>query len=117
MSKLLVFVGENIKFDKEKTIQAIEGIDGVFDIKEGRFIGAVFECCYRYNDATTIVRLSDDLETISIDGLEDVSLDFSLKLRDVLGQSVSAIDMDYSFHISLDDVSSIKEFQKIISVG
>lgn len=115
MSKLLIFVGENIKFDKEKTIRAIKGIDGVFDAKEGKFIGAIFECQYRYNDETTIVRLSDDLETVTAEGLGEDSLDFALKLKDVLDQPVSAIDMDYSFHVALKDIGSVKDFQKIIS--
>lgn len=117
MNKLLVFIGEDIKFNKNEVIERITSIDGIRNTREGDFIGSVFECEYQASGLSLIVRLSDDLETITIDGTDDDSLGFVLKLKKVLSQAISVVDMDYSFYINLSDVDSIEDFKHKIDEG
>ena len=117
MSKLLLFIGENEKFDKGEVIEKLTSLGGIKNAREGEFIGAVFECDYERDDFNTIVRLSDDIETITIEGDGDESLDLVLRIKDLLSQPMSVVDMDYSFHVELSSVSSLTEFKKKIEVG
>ncbi len=112
MSKLLLFIGENEKFDKDDVIDKITSINGVSNARKGNFIGAVFECEYKEGNLSTIVRLSDDLETIIVDGSGDDSLSFIVKINRLLEQPISVVDMDYSFHIELSSVYSVEDLKK-----
>ena len=94
MSSLLIFLSEQKPFDKDEVIKAISAMDGVTNAKEGKFIGAVFECAYTNNGNSTIVRLSESLKSISAESLRDESLDFALKLKDVFPQPLSVVDTD-----------------------
>lgn len=115
MSKLLIYIGENQKFDVPNTIEAITSIAGVSNAREGKFIGAIFECEYTLQGLTTIVRVSDDAETVTVEGLVNESLDFALKLQSALTESLSAIDMEYSFNIELSNYESIDDLKSAIS--
>lgn len=115
MSKLLIYIGENQKFDVPNTINSILSIDGVSNVREGKFIGAIFECEFTSQGLTTIVRISDDAETVIVEGLGDESLDFALKLQSILPVKLSAIDMDYSFNIELSNFKEVSELKLAIS--
>lgn len=117
MSKLLLFIGENEKFNKDEVIEKISSIDGVVNAKSGNFIGAVFECDYQSEGISSIVRLSDDLETITVDGQDDESLKFVLKVKEVLAQPISMVDMDYSFHFELAAVETVTELKQKMNEG
>jgi hypothetical protein len=117
MSKLLLFIGENKKFDKDEVVQKITSVDGVENAKTGTFIGAVFECDYQYEGITTTVRLSDDLETITVEGENNGSLNFVLKVKELLSQPVSIVDMDYSFHFELSTVNTLAELKQKMNEG
>jgi hypothetical protein len=114
MSKLLIYIGENQKFDVPNTINAITSIAGVSNTRKGKFIGAIFECEYTLQGLTTIVRISDDAETVTIEGLGDESLDFALKLQSVLPVTLSAIDMEYSFNVKLSNYKAVSELKSAI---
>ncbi len=114
MSKLLIYIGENQKFDKTKTIETIKSISGVKKAREGVFIGAVFECVYTFHEFETVVRLSDDVETITVEGLGEDSLEFALRLQSKMPMPLSVIDMDYSFNLKLIDFDSVAELRAAI---
>lgn len=116
MSKLLIYIGENEKFDVTNTINAITSIKGISNPREGNFIGAIFECEYTLQRLTTIIRISDDAETVTVEGLGDESLDFALRLQSVLSVPLSAIDMEYSFNIKLSDYETVADLKSAISV-
>jgi hypothetical protein len=115
MSKLLIYIGEKMKFDVEPTISAITSMSKVLSPRRGNFIGAIFECEYVANGYNTIVRISPEVETITVEGLGDESLDFALELQKRLTVSLHAIDMDYTFNVALRDFNSVAEFRKAIS--
>ncbi|WP_274879567.1 hypothetical protein [Vibrio harveyi] len=117
MSKLLLFIGENEQFDKDTVVQQIRKIVGVRNDKEGNFIGSAFEAEYAVNNESYIVRLSDDLETITVDGIDDNSLDFVLQLKTLLMIPLQVVDMDYSFHLELANVNSLVQLKEEIRKG
>jgi hypothetical protein len=117
MSKLLIFIGENVKFDKAETIKALKSLDGIVESRAGQFIGAIFECEIQRSNYRTIVRLTADLETITIEGTSDDSLSLALEINEALEVSTSVVDMDYSFHIEMASVSNLDDFKKAISGG
>jgi hypothetical protein len=117
MSKLLLFIGESEKFNKDEVINKISAIDGVVNAKSGNFIGAVFECDYQSEGVSTTVRLSDDFETITVEGQGDESLKFVLKLKEVLAQAISMVDMDYSFHFELASIGTVAELKQKMNEG
>ncbi len=114
-NKLLIYIGEDEKFDADATIQAIESIPGVSKARRGTFIGAIFECDFEADGRSTIVRLSPDLETITADGLGAESLRFALELQHRTRVNLRAIDMGYNFDVSLRDFQTVSELLQAIS--
>jgi hypothetical protein len=117
MSKLLIYIGENKKFDVETTIGAITSMGGTSKARRGNFIGAIFECEYTANGRNTIVRISPEAETITAEGLGDESLAFALELQRASPVPLHAIDMEYSFNVPLIRFGSILELKQAISAG
>lgn len=117
MSKLLIYIGEHKKFDVEATIDAIESMSAVSKARRGSFIGAIFECEYTASGGNTIVRISPEVETITVEGLGDESLAFALELQRKSPVPLHAIDMDYSFNVALSNFRSVAELRKAISAG
>lgn len=115
MNKLLIYIGENEKFDIETTIGVITSMKGILNPRRGNFIGAMFECKYVVADKITIIRLSPEAETVTVEGLGDESLDFALKLQKNFPISLKAVDLDYNFNVSIRDLCSVEEFRKAIS--
>lgn len=107
MSKLLIYIGEGIKFDIDKTIRIIKDIDGVTEARSGDFIGAVFECLFARGEV--VIRISKDVETITTDGPAESSVEFLLRLQERLQESLSVIDMNYSFNFKVGNFSSADE--------
>jgi hypothetical protein len=116
MSKLLIYIGENQTFEIDQVIEKISSILGVSNLKVGDFIGAIFECEYSLNGNSTIVRISKDAETLTIEGLGDESLDFALKIQKLLPYPLFMIDMEYNFNIRLLDYNSLDELRKAIEI-
>ena len=114
MSKLLIFIGEKQQFDLPTTVAAITSLAGVSNARTGEFIGAVFECNYTAFGRTTIVRISDDLETVTVEGIGDDSLDFAVLFQQAMRVPMSVIDMEYSFHLSLSGFHSGTELKTAI---
>lgn len=115
MSKLLIYIGENKKFDVDATINAITSISGVSKARKGNFIGAIFECEYTYAGLNTIIRISPEAEMVTVEGLGDDSLSFALELQWALSVDLSAIDMNYNFDVALRDFESVEELRHAIS--
>jgi hypothetical protein len=106
MSKLLIYIGENQCFDLATTAAAISAIDGVSNVRTGAFIGAVFECNYSHAGRTTIVRISEDLETVTVEGTGEEAADFAVKFQQHMSEPLHVIDMDYSFNLDLSEFAS-----------
>lgn len=114
MNSLLIFIGEDQKFDLKETISAICAIPGVSNPQEGSF-GEIFECEYEAMGRSTIVQFSSDLETVSADGLGDESIKFMLELQSRLPVDLYVTDMGYDFDLPVRPFSTIEDFKRAIS--
>ena len=117
MSKLLIFIGENEKFNEDEIVKKLTLLDGVKNPRKGDFIGAIFECDYQQGKFNTIIRLSDDAQTITVEGSGDESLMVVLKINDFINEAISVVDMDYSFHVELASINNLSELKKKIEDG
>ncbi|WP_228142578.1 hypothetical protein, partial [Acinetobacter pittii] len=113
MSKLLIYLGENKTFDINQVVEQISSILGVSNLKIGDFIGAILECEYSLNGSSTIVRMSKDAETLTIEGVGDEAIDFALKIQKLLPYPLFMMDMEYNFNIRLLDYNSLDEIRKM----
>ncbi|PRC92385.1 hypothetical protein [Solimicrobium silvestre] len=113
-SKLLIYIGENEKFDVARTTEVISSIVGTSDAKLENFIGAIFECNYTFQDRTTIVRISEELKTVTVEGLGVESLNFALEFQRMMSCALHAIDMEYSFDVDLRNFQSIEDLMSAI---
>jgi len=106
MSKLLIYIGEKQHFELEPTVRAITEIEGVSNVRREKFVGAVFECNYSYAGRVTVVRISADLETVTVEGLGEESMDFAVKFQQSMTIPLHIIDIDYSFNLNLSEFKS-----------
>ena len=115
MQLLILFIGENEKFDKNKLVDIAKEIPGVENIREGEFVGSILEFEFSEKEDFTTVRLSGDRETISISGLGNASLKIALSIQKRYPKPIIAVDSDYSFELVLDKINSLNQLrQKIL---
>jgi hypothetical protein len=114
MNKLLIYIGENRRFDLNSTVFAMTSIDGVCNARRGNLIGAAFKCNYSHAGRTTNVRISEDLETVTVEGLRDESTDFAVKFLQLIPEQLHVVDMDYSFELTLSEFKSGAELMSAI---
>lgn len=123
-TSLMIFIGENVKFDFSSTVKAISSIDNIYNLElkeqylmQDVSIGSILFCEYRYDSDSTIIHLSNSLDFISADNLSKASLDFALKLQSLIEQPLTATDTDYSFQVKLKNITSVEEFEKLMCSG
>lgn len=114
MNILILFINDNEKFDKKKILPILQEISGTKNLKEGNFIGSIIECEYSYEDDFTLVRLSEDLETITISGMGDSSLKIALEIQKRYPTAIRVVDSDYNFELILEELESVSEFRQRI---
>lgn len=117
MNSLLMFVGEHVQFDDEEVYRYLQEIPGVSGLNRGRFIGAVLQCHYDFNGDSTIVRLSDDLRTVTAAGTGDASLQVALELQRRETRPMRVTDFGYNFDLSLKGVHGLEEFRQKITAA
>ena len=115
MQVLFVYFGVSQKFDPDKLRNLLETIPGAYNINSetaGDFLVA-----YRYDfngDRTTLRLKKNDLETISIIGAEDASLQLALELQGREQSSLIVFNESYTLHVSLKELHSLEEFKQIL---
>jgi hypothetical protein len=115
MQLLILFIGENERFDQNQLVDIAKNVPGVENIREGKFVGSILEFEFSEGEDFTTVRLSDDRETISISGLGNASLKIAFSIQKRYPQQITAVDSDYSFELILDQINSLEQLrQKIL---
>lgn len=120
MNSLLIFpVNENDYdqpelFDKEKVVEDLSSIEGVYDLRQEGLVGSVCVCCYDFNGYSAIVRLSGDLKTISLKPENDASLQMALELQRHETRPLRVVNDGYDFDLILKDLKSLEDFQERI---
>jgi hypothetical protein len=111
MNMLLIFKGEHETFDEKKVVRDLSEIRGVYNLHQGDFSGSIWECEYDYKKDSTIVRLSDDLKTITVHGIGDASLNIALELQKREPHKLRVVDMGYNFDLMLNEIKSLEDFR------
>ena len=112
MKMLLLFIGEDEKFNFSEIADILPKIPHIHNLKQGEFVGSILECEFSDKNDYTIIRLSDDLETISIDGDGDASLKIALEIQKHYPQNLRLIDSNYSFDIELEKIKSVGQLRQ-----
>ena len=112
MKMLLLFIGENKNLDKNNLVEILQEIPGTQDVRKGNFLGSILECDFSYEADFTIVRLSNDLKTISISGTGDASLKIALEIQKRYSKAIRVVDSDYSFDLVLEQMVSVSELRQ-----
>jgi hypothetical protein len=107
MNSLIVCGEAGFKFDEGEVFQTLKDLPGVYNLERGDFVGAALQCEYEFDGDRTIVRLSDDLESITIAGAGDASLQIALELQQREEQPLFVTDFGYDFNFSLKDSHTI----------
>ncbi|AFY80555.1 hypothetical protein [Oscillatoria acuminata] len=111
MKMLLLFIGEDEKFNLSQVADSLTKIPNIQNFKQGDFVGSILECEFSEKTDFTIIRLSDDLETISIDGDGEASLKIALEIQKHYPQNLRLIDSNYSFDIELAEIKSVGQLR------
>ncbi len=114
MNILILFIGENKKFDENKILSILQDIPGIQNLREGNFVGSILECEFSEEDDFTLIRLSDDLETISISGIGDASLKIALEIQKRYPRAIRVVDSNYNFELVIEEMESVNEFRQRI---
>jgi hypothetical protein len=112
MKMLLLFIGEDEKFNLIQVADILTKIPNIQNLKQGDFVGSILEGEFSEKNDFTIIRLSDDLETISIDGDGDASLKIALELQKHYPKNLRLIDSNYSFDIELAKINSVGQLRQ-----
>lgn len=107
MNSLIVCGKAGFRFDEDKVFRNLEELPGSLNLERGDFVGAVLQCEYEFNGDHTIVRLGDDLESITIAGTGDASLQVALELQRREEQPLFVTDFGYDFNFSLKDIHTV----------
>ena len=121
-SYLLIFISENIQFDFHSIIQTISHMDNIYNfslderyLMQDSSLGSLLECEYRYHDDDfAIVKLANSLKFIATESTSKASIDFSLKLQNLIDVPLTVTDNTYSFLIKLKKINSIEEFEQLM---
>ncbi len=114
MQFLMLYVGEDQKFDRSRFERALAELKGVSEVKTEGVVACAIESEYAAADDSVIVRLAEDEETVSIHGTGVAAQQFTLEFRKEYGEDLHLIDTDYSFDLVLDGTQTAAEVQSVL---
>ena len=117
MDSLIVYSEDNFKFDPNKLLQDIESVPGTYDIRRQHSCGSVLQCDYDLDGDTTTLRLSDGLESFTLDGVGAASRQLALELQKREARPLKVVNSHYSFDFALSDVTSLEDFGQKMDAG
>lgn len=112
MEKLLIYREDKGKFSTENLKKKLLLIKGVSNLNANKFIDSPLSLEFKYERCEVIVRLADDLETVIIDGFNDASLLFALKLQEIENAPLRIFNDQYDFHFSVQGIKSARKLKK-----
>ena len=111
MEKLLVYKEDKNKFSLETLERKLLTADGVSNLISRFFADTPLRLDYEFARQTVTVRLADDLETFIIEGSNDTSLLFALKLQEIESSPLRMFNNNYDFHFSMEEINSLKNLK------
>jgi hypothetical protein len=114
MQMLLLLNSDNRPFTVEQIHEAFQSESRFHEVRFNTPGGSAIEADYVDGQDSTIVRLDDDLETVSLSGQTDAALRAALILQRHLQGQLRIIDLDYAFDLVLSDFKDIDELRTAI---
>lgn len=117
MQNLLVWTKNKDEFNTARIKAYLPKIFGVKEVKDISNSSETMslEWEFDYKDDSTIVTLHKDSSTISMQGLGDASLQMAFELQQKESFPLRVYDEGYSFHFSLENISSLEDMKKKIA--
>ena len=115
MQSLLAYLGENKKFDRTKVESILENFDETSEIRKENLVNSIIEVDFSLSDDSTIIRLSEDLETVSFSGTTDASLKAVIEFNKSYNDNIRLVDLDYSFDIELASITTIDDLKRLMN--
>lgn len=101
-------------FEENETLERLQSIPDLYNTSTST-IGDRFSASFDHGSDSTIVRLSKDLQQISISGVGPASKKLILMVTKVLEeQHLRLFDMDYSFDVEIDKSTTDEELRTIL---
>ncbi len=121
---LFIYIDENTKLDRIKTIKTISSMDKVYGVSvmeerssaEDTF-NCVLSCYYKFDDNDVSVRLGKDLTYVSLKNTGKAALNFALELQQLLDVNLTVTNTDYTFLCKLNKISSLEELENAVENG
>lgn len=114
MQWFLLYTQDSRPFAVDAIQQIFQSENRFYDVRFNEPGGAAIEADYVEENDSTIVRLSGNLETMSLSGTSDAALRVALILQRRLQAPLRIIDLDYSFDLALEDFRTVEELRTAI---
>lgn len=114
MNNLLLLEPNGGAFRPGEVKEILLSIKGTYNLREGEFIGAVMDCEYDVGPFSTIIRLSDDLKSIELTGVNNASLSAALEIQRLASRSLRLLDLAYSFDVVLRGDLTLDELRRLV---
>ncbi|MGB5524288.1 MAG: hypothetical protein WBM96_17100 [Polyangiales bacterium] len=112
MQYLLMYVGEGAQFQRDKVEASLASIPGVAAMRSQGAVACILECEFSVAGDSTIVRLSEDQETVSVHGTGPAATQFVVDFQRTYSEPLHLIDTDYSFDHVLDGRQSAGDVRR-----
>ncbi|WP_066593512.1 hypothetical protein [Sphingomonas pruni] len=115
-NKMLIFIGPDQAFDTEAVDRIIGSLAGCAITRLGARIGAVQQYLVAQESDELIVRISSDMETVTIDGpVGHLSALIALSLQAGLSFPIHVTDMGYNFDLPISGFASAEALLSAMS--
>ncbi len=114
MHSLLLFATDSRAISVESLQRIFRSVSGFGEVRYNPIPSIPIEADFAEGDGSTIVDLSDDSTTISIQGTSGAALSAAFILQRHLDMPLRIIDTDYSFDLILQDYARLEDLQAAI---
>ena len=111
MEVLLMYIEDHGRFDSGKVKESFRSMEEVFEIREADLYGENIECLCMDE---THIRLSLDREVLAIQGGEEASIRFAIKIQSIYGGSFHLTDSEGHFDTVIDGTQKFEEVCKLL---
>jgi hypothetical protein len=117
MHFLIVFRIDERSFSFEEIREFVDFTPEFSNLRFSEPGGAALEAVFTSDPDRTIVRLSGDLETVTISGESPAALEVAIALQKAVRSPLRLIDCDYTFDLRLQEYTSVDDLAAAIALA
>ena len=114
MQFLLLIHEDRRPFSLAQLKHIFRSVRGFHSIRSDGPGGELIQAEFDAEDDSTIVQLSDDLESVALTGASGAALRAALLIQHYYGRPLRIFDLDYSFDLRLIDFRTVEELDAAI---